>query len=94
MVRSFSKPVSKLSHMANRMAAMDFSERYTHTGHGELEELGQNLNATSAAMETAISDLKTLILLGTVPFNVLKGLVCAVATTLVYKRISPLLKKW
>ena len=42
----------------------------------------------------AISDLKTLILLGTVPFNVLKGLVCAVATTLVYKRISPLLKKW
>ncbi len=42
----------------------------------------------------AISDLKTLILFATVPFNLLKGLVCVVLTTLLYKRVSPLLKKW
>ncbi len=42
----------------------------------------------------AIGDLKTLILFATVPFNFLKGLLCALVTVLLYKRVSPLLKKW
>ena len=42
----------------------------------------------------AISDLKTLILFATVPFNFFKGLVCSLLTLLLYKRVSPLLKKW
>jgi riboflavin transporter FmnP len=42
----------------------------------------------------AISDLKTLILFATVPFNLFKGAICAVLTVLLYKRVSPFLKKW
>ncbi|MBR2616100.1 MAG: ECF transporter S component [Clostridia bacterium] len=47
--------------------------------------------ATSAV--PAISDLRTLVLFATVPFNFMKGLVCSVITVLLYKRVSPLLKK-
>lgn len=42
----------------------------------------------------AVNDLKSLILLGTIPFNLCKGLVCSLLTVLLYKRVSPLLKKW
>ena len=42
----------------------------------------------------AIGDLKTLILFATVPFNLTKGIVCSVLTIVLYKRISPFLKKW
>jgi riboflavin transporter FmnP len=41
----------------------------------------------------SIVDLKTLVLFATVPFNFLKGLVCSGLTVLLYKRISPLLRK-
>ncbi|MBR3836928.1 MAG: ECF transporter S component [Clostridia bacterium] len=41
----------------------------------------------------AISDLKTLVLFATVPFNLLKGLLCGAVTALLYKRLSPLLHK-
>lgn len=41
----------------------------------------------------AISDLKTLVLFATVPFNLFKGLVCSAVTVLIYKRISPLLRR-
>ncbi len=41
----------------------------------------------------SIVDLKTLVLFATVPFNLLKGLVCSGITLLLYKRISPLLRK-
>jgi riboflavin transporter FmnP len=46
----------------------------------------------SAQANGAIVDVKTLILYGIVPFNLFKGLVVAVVTMLLYKRISPLLK--
>ncbi len=59
LVHSFNKPVSRLSRMATNMAAMDFSRRYTGTGHGELEELGIHLNTMSANMEQALAELKT-----------------------------------
>lgn len=39
-----------------------------------------------------ITDLKTGILLGIVPFNLFKGIVISVVVLLLYKRISPLLK--
>jgi riboflavin transporter FmnP len=41
----------------------------------------------------AITDLKTLILYGIVPFNLFKGIVISVLTLLIYKRVSPLLHK-
>lgn len=50
------------------------------------------LNMAKSAIP-AISDLKTLVLLATVPFNLLKGVICSVVTVLLYKRISPLLHK-
>lgn len=41
----------------------------------------------------AIVDLKSLIVLGIVPFNLLKGIIISVATLLVYKKLSPILHK-
>lgn len=40
-----------------------------------------------------IVDLKTLIILAVVPFNLLKGVVTSVVTMLIYKRLSPILHK-
>lgn len=48
----------------------------------------------SQSVIPAIHDLKTLVLFATVPFNLTKGLLCSVVSVLLYKRISPLLKKW
>ncbi len=40
-----------------------------------------------------INSLLTLILFATVPFNLLKGVICSFATALIYKRVSPILHK-
>ncbi len=40
-----------------------------------------------------IDSLLTLILFATVPFNLLKGVICSLATALIYKRVSPILHK-
>ena len=48
----------------------------------------------AASVIPAISDLKTLILFATIPFNLLKGFVCVLLTIFLYKRVSPLLTKW
>lgn len=45
----------------------------------------------SAAANGAIKDLKTLIIYGVVPFNLLKGIVVSCFTLLIYKKISHLL---
>ncbi len=45
------------------------------------------------ALNKNIVDLKTLVLYAVVPFNLLKGIVVAAITLLVYKRISPILHK-
>ncbi len=45
------------------------------------------------AVNESITDLKTLILFAVVPFNLLKGLICSVVTLVIYKPLSPLLKK-
>lgn len=45
----------------------------------------------SAAANGAIKDLKTLIIYGIVPFNLLKGSVISILTILIYKKISHLL---
>lgn len=46
----------------------------------------------SAAANGAIVDMKTLILYAIIPFNILKGIVIAVITTMLYKKLSPILK--
>ncbi len=40
-----------------------------------------------------INGLLSLVLFATVPFNLLKGVVCSLVTALVYKRVSPILHK-
>ena len=44
-------------------------------------------------VNSSITDLKSLILWATFPFNLLKGVASSLITALVYKRISPILKK-
>ncbi|KAB3532421.1 ECF transporter S component [Alkaliphilus pronyensis] len=39
-----------------------------------------------------IVDLKTLVLYGVTPFNLMKGTIITIVTLLIYKRISPILK--
>ncbi|MEW9123562.1 MAG: ECF transporter S component [Thermotaleaceae bacterium] len=52
----------------------------------------EQIIAWSAAANGAIVDLKTLILYAIIPFNILKGIVVAILTTILYKRLSPILK--
>lgn len=40
-----------------------------------------------------IHDLPTLVLYGIVPFNIFKGIVVSIVTILIYKKVSPLLKR-
>lgn len=47
----------------------------------------------SAKVNPGIDSLWKLILLATIPFNFVKGVVCSVATILIYKRVSPILHK-
>jgi len=43
-------------------------------------------------VNSRIVDVKTLVLYGISPFNILKGAVIAFVTLLIYKKISPILK--
>ncbi len=44
-------------------------------------------------INSSITDLKSLILFATVPFNIVKGILSSIITALVYKRVSPILHK-
>lgn len=44
-------------------------------------------------VNASITDLNTLVMFAVVPFNLLKGVVVSLITVLIYKYISPLLKK-
>lgn len=48
--------------------------------------MGTKINAS-------ITDLKTLVMFAVAPFNLVKGVVVSLITVLIYKYISPLLKK-
>ncbi len=45
------------------------------------------------AVNSAVTDLTTLVLYSIVPFNLLKGLLVSIVTVLIYKRLSPVLHK-
>ena len=49
--------------------------------------------STAQEANAGIVDLKTLIFLGTVPFNLIKSIVISLITFLIYKRVSPLLRR-
>lgn len=53
----------------------------------------EKIIAMSTAVNKYVVDLKSLIIYAVVPFNLLKGTVVSLLTILLYKRISPILKR-
>ena len=49
--------------------------------------------ALGTQANAAIVDLRSLIVLGILPFNLLKGFLVSVVTVLIYKKVSPLLHR-
>lgn len=60
---------------------------YSHFYHMPME----SIVAMGTAVNPLITDVFTLVLWAVVPFNLLKGAICAALTLLLYKRLSPLL---
>lgn len=48
--------------------------------------------AMGTKVNSRIVDLKTLVIYGITPFNILKGAIVSLITLLVYKKVSPILK--
>lgn len=48
--------------------------------------------AMGTKVNSRIVDLKTLVIYGITPFNILKGTLIAIITLLIYKKVSPVLK--
>ncbi|GAB6086345.1 ECF transporter S component [Alkaliphilus crotonatoxidans] len=53
----------------------------------------EGIISMGTAVNRHIVDLKTLVIYGITPFNLFKGLLIALVTSLIYKRISPLLRR-
>lgn len=53
----------------------------------------ENIVAMGSAINKYVVDLKTLILFAVVPFNLFKGILVTSVTTLLYKRVSPILHR-
>lgn len=58
IARSITRPVRRLSELADRAARLDFSERYTLRGADELDALGDSINRMSDTLSRTISDLQ------------------------------------
>jgi riboflavin transporter FmnP len=48
--------------------------------------------AMGTAVNSAITNIETLIILAVVPFNLFKGIIVSLIVYLIYKKVSPLLK--
>lgn len=53
----------------------------------------QTLVDMGAAINKNITDLKSMMLISVVPFNLIKGIMLTALTLLIYKRVSPILHK-
>lgn len=53
----------------------------------------ENLVAMGTAVNIHITDLFTFVMFAVVPFNLLKGIVVSTVVLLIYKKISPIIKK-
>ena len=58
VARKFTDPLRQLSALADRVAQLDFSGRYTGQQQDEVGALGESINAMSAALETTVTELK------------------------------------
>jgi signal transduction histidine kinase len=57
--RRFTRPILKLSAIANEMAHLNFNVKYDVRGQDELNRLGDSVNILSRRLERTISELKT-----------------------------------
>ncbi len=49
--------------------------------------------AKTTEVNSHITDMRSLILIGILPFNILKVMIVSIVTVLIYKRVSPILHK-
>ncbi len=56
--RQYSLPIRELSAVADRVAKLDFSGRYTGRQQDEIGDLGNSINTMSAALEQTVTQLK------------------------------------
>jgi signal transduction histidine kinase len=54
----FTKPILQLNEIAQRMAKLDFSKKYTVTTYDEIGELGESINSLSDQLEKSITELR------------------------------------
>ena len=53
----------------------------------------ETIVAMGSKINPAIDSTLTLVLYSILPFNILKGLIISILTMLIYKKLSPILKK-
>ncbi|NLY66803.1 MAG: ECF transporter S component [Tissierellia bacterium] len=53
----------------------------------------EQIVALGTAVNKYVVDFKTLILFAVVPFNLVKGIIVTLVTALIYKRVSPILRR-
>ncbi len=56
--RRLTAPIQELTALSDRMANLDFEEKYTSGGNNEIGVLGDNFNRMSEKLESTISELK------------------------------------
>lgn len=57
--RRITRPIMELAKLSEKMANLDFDEKYTSGGSNEIGILGENFNKMSRQLEQTISELKT-----------------------------------
>ncbi len=57
--KGFTKPLQKMTLVAEKMAALDFSEQVEVTHEDEMGSLGSSLNSLSSSLKNTIDDLQT-----------------------------------
>ena len=53
----------------------------------------ENIVAMGSAVNAGITDLFTFVMFAVVPFNLLKGILVSIVVLLIYKKISPIIKR-
>lgn len=53
------RPIRELVNISDRMIHLDFDAKYTKTGDGEIDVLGERMNLLSSTLENTISELKS-----------------------------------
>ena len=58
--RNFTRPISEMTEVADSIARLDFSKKYTGKDRDELGELGRSLNQMSDILESSIEEMQQM----------------------------------